>query len=367
MQIDPLRRASVLVPGLVPGLVLGLVLAACEGPGPGGPARAATQVAARYFPDGAPWYEDLSGARVSPESAGITSWMVGQRPPGGWGTGRMQIDFGLVAVEAPDRTQRRAHRQVRGYHYAPDCDTAPVPVVPYGAVEETYGVPTTLTTPLGGYACSSFPRGGDCHMLFVARGERRLYEIYHATIDGDGDGEFHAGCLAIWETGRVAQEGRGHQCTSADAAGLPIAALLLTPEEVKAGEVNHALRFILPNDMIRARRYVWPATHGTDTSGPQRAGPYGMRLRLKADYPTSGLAPAAQVVARGLVRYGMVLSDGGNIAITAQSDLLSQVKWAEVGLEARSLASLKATDFEVLDFETPHVVTQRCERAQIHD
>lgn len=357
MQLDPLTRAL--------ALALVFVLSACEGPQAGGPARAATQVTARYFPDRAPWYEDVSAARVSPESARITSWMVAQRPPGGWGTGRMQIDFGLVAIEVPAGMQRMAHQQVRGFHYVPDCDTAPVPVVPYGAVEETYGVPTALTSPLGGYACAEFPRGGDCHMLFIARGERRLYEIYHANIDGGG--AFQAGCLAVWDTGQVAPDGRGQQCTSADAAGLPIAALLLTPEEVRAGEVTHALRFILPNDMIRARRYVWPATHGTDTSGPQAAGPYGMRLRLKADYPTSGLAPAAQVVARGLARYGMVLADGGNIAITAQSDLLSDVKWAEIGLDARSLAALRATDFEVLDFETPRVVTQQCERAQLRE
>ena len=46
----------------------------------------------------------------------------------------------------------------------------------------------------------------------------------------------------------------------------------------------------------------------------------GARFRLKASYDMSQLTPAAQVVARAMQKYGMFLSDGGNIALTAQSD-----------------------------------------------
>lgn len=42
-------------------------------------------------------------------------------------------------------------------------------------------------------------------------------------------------------------DGRGEQCTSADAAGFPMSTLLFTADEVYAGEINHAIRFILPN------------------------------------------------------------------------------------------------------------------------
>jgi serine/threonine-protein kinase len=88
-------------------------------------------------------------------------------------------------------------------------------------------------------------------------------------------------------------------------------------------------------------------------------------MRLKANYPIASLSPAAQVVAKALQKYGMLMADGGNIALTAQNDTLSTVKWADVGFDANSLSALKATDFEVIDYGTPTDVTFNCTRTQI--
>jgi len=160
----------------------------------------------------------------------------------------------------------------------------------------------------------------------VSRSEQRLHEIYHATVDAGNT--FHAGCEAVWYTGVAPSgDGRGQQCTSADAAGFPIAPLLFSAEEVKAGVIDHAIRFILPNSMIRTKHYVYPATHGTNTSGPASSIPYGGHMRLKADYPVENLKPAAQVVARAMQKYGMYLADGGNIALTAQADVIGCASW----------------------------------------
>lgn len=103
--------------------------------------------------------------------------------------------------------------------------------------------------------------------------------------------------------------GRGEQCTSADAAGYPIAPLLFDADEVAAGSIDHAIRFILPNDRIRRGEYVHPATHGTPaTRGPSDAPAYGTRLRLRADFPLESLPnPAARVVARGMQRVLAIL------------------------------------------------------------
>jgi len=159
------------------------------------------------------------------------------------------------------------------------------------------------------------------------RPTRRLYEMWRANITAAG---FNGGCLAVWDTARVPPpNGRGEQCTSADAAGLPIAPLLFSADEVAAGSIDHAIRFILPNARIRARTYVHPATHATGaTTGPATAPPYGARLRLRADYPLASLPnEGARVVARALQRYGMILADGGNVALTAQSDRFTRAKW----------------------------------------
>ena len=142
--------------------------------------------------------------------------------------------------------------------------------------------------------------------------------------------------------------GRGENCTSADAAGFPIAPLLFTADEVAAGWIDHAIRFILPNPRIQRGGYVHPATHVGGPTGPATAVPYGARLRLRADFPLASLpSEGARVVARAMQRYGMLLSDGGNIALTAQSDRFTTAKWDGL-LDTYDLRSIRVTDFEMI-------------------
>ncbi len=324
----------------------------------------ASQAEGRYFPDDAWFYQDASQAPVAPDSDAITAWMVQEMGPGGWGTGTMRIDFSIVAVDAPAGTAKRDFTLEPDYYYEPDCDTAPVPLPPGGYVEDYPQDPPDPNNQWAGYDCSGFGDGADCHMIVVSRSEQRLYEIYHATLDAEDT--FRGGCEAVWSTGAApGPDGRGQQCTSADAAGFPIAPLLFSAEEVKAGLIDHAIRFILPNTMIRAKKYVSPATHGTNTSGPATAIPYGGHMRLKADYPVETLKPAAQVVARALQKYGMYMSDGGSIALTAQADVVSCATWAEVDLGPHDLNTLKATDFEVIDHGPTIDVTYECQRTPV--
>ena len=274
--------------------------------------------------------------------------------------GYFTVDLSIVVVDVPAGTAKRTYQTVTAFHASPDCDTAPIPVPQGGAVEGFMGMPGGLT----GYQCAGFAGGDDCHMLFLARDEHRLYEAYHATIVGS---TFSVGCLALWDTSRVYDDhGRGDQCTSADAAGYPMAPLLFTAEEIAAGSINHAIRFALPNDMLRAKVYVPPATHGTNTTGPTTSLPYGARMRLKTPYAgMSQLSPAAQIVARALQKYGMFHADGGNVPLMGQNDVLGKVKYADVGFDTHALMALKATDFEVIEYATPVPVTFNCMRTPI--
>ena len=170
--------------------------------------------------------------------------------------------------------------------------------------------------------------GDDCHLLVVDRGHGKLYEAYQANY---ADNVLSANFLAVWDLNRVyPPSGRGDQCTSADAAGLPITPLLFNADELAAGSINHAIRFILPNPRIRAHVFVHPATHAGAPRGPVTAPPMGARFRLKASFDMSKLTPAAQVVARAMQKYGMFLSDGGNIALTAQNDADTKAKYADM-------------------------------------
>jgi serine/threonine-protein kinase len=61
-------------------------------------------------------------------------------------------------------------------------------------------------------------------------------------------------------------------------------------------------------------------------------------------------------------KYGMYLSDGGNIALTAQNDADTSAKYADVDFGPHDLQALKVTDFEVVDSGTPIRLTNDCVR-----
>lgn len=296
-----------------------------------------------YFPAESIWYEDVSNASLDAQSDAVVDWLQSN---GGWGGGRMQIDFSIEVLEAGPDVPLMAFTPTDDF-FDPDCDLAPVPVPPGGALEGE-----------SGYACES---DGDCHLIVLQRSANRLYEMWRANIV---NGQFFGGCLAVWDTSRVyGPEGRGDQCTSADAAGYPIAPLLFTADEVAAGSIDHAIRFIVPNARIRSGVYVHPATHSTGaTRGPDTAPPYGTRLRLRADYPLDQLPnEGARVVARAMQRFGMFLSDAGNIALTAQSDRFTTAKWDGL-LGPRDLDTLQVSDFEMLEAGERIVYTGDCVR-----
>jgi hypothetical protein len=340
------RRGSSLFPAV--GAALTLAVLACAA-GPGSPGEEgspnpspASSAASDYFPPGAVWSRDVSQDPPDRESPAVIAWL----DSAGWGTGIMQIDFSIEVLEASADTPLRAFTPTADF-FRPDCDLEPVPVPPGGALEGEEG-----------YEC----RGdGDCHLIVVDRSRERLYEMWRADIVGD---LFRGGCLAVWDLSRVyPPSGRGEQCTSADAAGYPIAPLLFSADEVAAGSVDHAIRFILPNARIRRGEYVHPATHGTRaTTGAPSAPPYGTRLRLRADYPLATLPnDAARTVARALQRYGMLLADGGQIALTARSDRLTRAKWAGL-LGPRDLAALRPSDFEMVEAGERIPLTLDCVR-----
>jgi serine/threonine-protein kinase len=271
----------------------------------------------------------VDDAPLDAESDSIISYLQDNHDTGT----RFQTDFSIRVLSADDSTPHLEFSPSDAF-YGNECDPAPPPVPEGGSLEGE-----------SGYACES---DGDCHLIVVDHDECRLYEMWRADIRGDS---FDGGCQAIWEIDRVyGPEGRGDYCTSADAAGLPIAPLLVNADEVYAGEVRHALRFILPNQHIRDDIYVRPGTHSTGAaSGPPDAPPYSARLRLKADTDVSALSPGAQAVARALMTYGMFLADGGNLTFTMQSDRDTEHSWDDAQLTPQDLKSLEWSDFEVVE------------------
>lgn len=286
------------------------------------------------FPADHFFYKQVNCLAPAPESDAIIKAL------GAWGNGGVfQIDFSITVLAATSSTPKRSPGSVT---YAGDSDVVPFPFPAGGALEgET------------GYVCNG---GGDCHLLVIEQDKRQLFEAW--AVDSSG-ATYDAGDTVVWDLDRhYGTNGRGAGCSSADAAGFPIVPGLIGPDEVAALDIQHALRFILPNPSMRRHAYVYPATHyGGPSSRNPNSPPYGVRFRLKDSFDENKVTtPGGRTVIRALKRYGMLLSDGGQIALTAESDQFTTAKWRDNGgtadLGARDLSVLKVTDFEVVDFGT---------------
>jgi serine/threonine-protein kinase len=173
-----------------------------------------------------------------------------------------------------------------------------------------------------------------------------LYEQWRALNPGSAN-PYQGGCLRRFQPATTTDTPPSDiQCTTAIADGQPLWPMMLTPEEVLDDKIDHALRFILPNNKIGQHVFVYPATHSTGpTSLPPPALPYGAWLRLKwtdeqIDQWVQANKPGNVYlgrILRALRKHGMILSDGGNVALTWANDANRKVKWAEVGIDSHSL------------------------------
>jgi len=310
---------------------------ACATDAPGGDD---TGSAGPYFERAMFWNQDVSNA---PKAANSDQLIAAILAAGGWGNqDHFRVDFSFDVLYA-DASAPQTFTPTDSFE-VPDCDQMPVPVPAVGNVEgET------------GYKCSA---GGDCHLIVFDDKARRLYEMWKASISTT----FSGGCLAVWDLARKYDETlRGDQCTSADGAGFPISPLLFNADEVAAGSIDHAIRFVLPNDRV-TQGFVRPATHAAYTSGGLELPFYGVHVRLRPDYPVERLTTlGAQVVARALQKYGMYHADGGEDTLTAQSDKYTTAKWDGL-LGPQDLYPLEVSDFEVVDHGEGIPITNDCQR-----
>jgi serine/threonine-protein kinase len=302
-----------------------------------------TSSAASLFSPSMYFNQPVDTAPLDPSSATVISTLVTN---GGWGgSDGLQIDTSIDVYYA-DSTSKRVPFAVAKNLAMPDSDIPQtIPIDP--STQASSAAPGFESDT----ACSD---DGDCHYLVVDAANHQLVEVYGATTDGTTFTTLTDDrSIAIWDwTKSYLGSLRGDVCTSADASGGLMAPLLFTAEEVTAGHIDHAIRFILPNTRIENKQYVRPATHGTgdgtDKWALTNGVPYGARFRLHATYDTSKLSAGAKVVAAALMKYGMILSDGGNISFTAKSDAYSTTKWSGL-LGSHDLNALEPTDFDMVE------------------
>jgi hypothetical protein len=87
-----------------------------------------------------------------------------------------------------------------------------------------------------------------------------------------------------------------------------------------------------------------------------------VRFRLKADVDESSYSDGERTILRALKTHGMLLSDGGEIALTFADDRTGDAKWADLGVDAQSFDALRVEDFEVVDLGPEIPLTYDCAR-----
>jgi hypothetical protein len=302
---------------------VGVLLTAPAGAGAGGGTRTPTLAGCPVFPADNPWNQRVDGLPVLKNSA-QTIAAIGLSEP-------VHPDFGTVYDGAPNGipyavvSSSTPKVSVR-FTYASQSDRGPYPLPP--------GVP------IEGGARST----GDRHVIVVDRSTCTDYELYDAhPLNGGARWTAGSGAIFHLRSNRLRPAG----WTSADAAGLPILPGLARYSEVKAGAINHALRFTAPCTIAR---YVYPARHEAATCSHPGDPPMGLRVRLKASVNISHLPRQARIVAQALKRYGMILADNGSPwYISGAPD----ARWDDSGLH--ELDQLTGRDFQVVDTKSlPH-------------
>jgi hypothetical protein len=278
----------------------------------------------RVFPANNPWNQRVDRLPVAASSDTIVrSIGADEGMHADFGSGL--YDGGPIGIPYTS-AGRHTKRYKVSFDYADESDGGPYPI-PKGV-------------PIEGGRQSD----GDRHALIVDRAHCKLYELY-ALRPQNGGRSWHAGSGAIWSlrSNRLRPKG----WTSADAAGLPILPGLARYDEVKRGEIRHALRFTVS----RTRRaYVYPARHFASSETDPSLPPMGLRLRLKAGFDVSKYPRQSRIVLRALKRYGMIVADNGS-------------DWYVSGAPSRgwdnddlhSLGGVKGSAFEVVDTSSlPH-------------
>jgi hypothetical protein len=165
---------------------------------------------------------------------------------------------------------------------------------------------------------SAEPAGGSDAQLTVWQPTTdRLWEFWGMSHQADG---WHARWGGAME--HVSQS-RGYYSASswpgaqtnwgASATSLPLVGGLITLEDLRRGEIDHALSFSLP--LTKAGVWSWPAQRSDGAGTGLNNVPEGARFRLAPtlDINSLGLPPFVRMIALAAQRYGMVVHDKSGV------------------------------------------------------
>jgi hypothetical protein len=250
----------------------------------------------QIFPKDNPWHEDVSKWKVAKDSDAIVGSIGKEKPL------RYNTDMGFVLV--PPNQKRVPLLEVE---YKDESDPGPYPIPDKVPIE---GWPVYYERDLADKKLSlddvqrdKLNLDGDRHAIVVDPAAGKVYEFFTLKKTDKG---WLASQASIFDlrSNKLRPDG----WTSADAAGLPIFPAIIRYDELKRGEIDHALRVTVR----RSRKaYVYPATHHASRLTDKNLPRMGERLRLKADYDVSKFSPEVKTILKALKKHGMFVADNG--------------------------------------------------------
>jgi hypothetical protein len=160
--------------------------------------------------------------------------------------------------------------------------------------------------------------GSDRHMVVWQPSSDTMWEFWHARRLDDGwHAEYGGRMVNVSKSPghyTAIRNASGdyieHSQWGASATSLPLLGGLIRIDELREGEIDHALAVALPE--IRAGAYSWPAQRTDGKSYHPDAIPEGARLRIdpRVNLDELEMAPSIRMMAVAAQRYGIVVRDG---------------------------------------------------------
>ncbi len=281
--------------------------------------------ALEVFPPDNPWNLDVSDWPLHPNSKNIIASIGPGKPL------RYNPDMGYILVPPG---QKKIEVKLVGY--PGESDKGPFPVPDKTPIEgwPVHYLRTKKKVTLEDIQRDALKEDGDRHALVVDPAQGKLYEFYQLKKTDAG---WQAAQSSIFDL--KSNKLRPDGWTSADAAGLPIFPAVVRYDELKRGQIEHALRVTV---VKTKREYVYPATHYASRRTDKDLPRMGERIRLKRSFDVSSFSKDVRTILKGLQQYGMFVADNGiDWAISVAPD-------PRIGVLHEELRKIKGSDFEVV-------------------
>jgi hypothetical protein len=169
--------------------------------------------------------------------------------------------------------------------------------------------------------------GTDAHLVVYQPSQDRMWEMFQATRRADGWHARYGGRILNVSTNpgyyRDVRSTSGavveRNWWGATATSLPLMGGLITLDDLRAGEIDHAVSIAVPRVLVGKK--VFPAQRSDGRYSDSTAIPEGLRYRLDPAVDVDKLAgpPIVKMIARAAQRYGLIVRDGGG-AVSAYGE-----------------------------------------------